>query len=278
MLPIPGNRWALGVILILALTPSAFAENHHVLDHAGIFTPEVRDEAERRLEKLHAATKKRVIVEVIAQLDEEEAEVYRELRRDRDRVRYFHELATTWAETVDLNGVYVLLCREPAGHAVAVWPPENDAFLPRDDQRRLDQIFANVPSRRPDHDAALLELVRQLENTLTANARTQSSADVRDGFRWTWTLGGIGVLMGVWTLAGILRTRLTGQQGEGVAAPPGASASILSGPAAGHGCYQMIFGKADPFEAPAIPTPADNAAVVATPQPVDDLIPPMESA
>jgi hypothetical protein len=244
----------------LALAGTALAGAGGVKDGIGYFSPDAVKQARREIDDLRHDTGKDLFVETVARLPEEKARQFRELRNEPARARFLNEVAEEHARDAGVDGVYVLLCKEPAGHAVIAWPKENETLFPREDRLALYRIFGKLKPGDRNQDAALLQAVETASRALKANVRAQAAPPSEDSFRWTTVLWVIGGLLLLWVVVGALRARVAAPR----AAAPAQGSPVLNGmigSAAGVWLYQAFFA-----------APQEPAAPDAAPSPAADVV------
>ncbi len=250
-----GGWWPALVAVGMGLAVPARAGDGGLRDDAGVFTEDARARAGRKIDALRQDNGKDLLVETLVRLPDEQADEVRKARRPRERKRLFRAIAEERAAAAGVDGVYVLLCKDPADHAVVVRPEENDFLLPFEERERVDRLFGSIRSSHfaRDHDATLLEGIALIDGALHANLRARAAAPVRDGFHWSAALWVAGALMGLWLVVNVLRARAAVRQGTPSAVLSGADvSSVMSGPAAGFWLLRALLA------APTVPEPAKD--------------------
>ncbi|MBL9167756.1 MAG: TPM domain-containing protein [Verrucomicrobiales bacterium] len=224
--------WVLGIV-----APQAAMAAPGVRDDAAVFssrTVRQADDAARMIQKqLH----KELLVETFAGIPEGRSEEYA-----RNREEFFSNLVRDRARSAQLDGIYVLVMKEPPPHRfriqVGVGPATREKAFLTSNRDELVRIFQS--SFREDRfDEGLQNGVAYVERTLRANLRPSAAAGTPSASpNGSWetaaatnepsSRGSIGsfLLLGVLLLGGILLVRflfrmMRGSQGGQLAGAGG---------------------------------------------------------
>jgi hypothetical protein len=239
VLPILAAGW----LAAAAPAPAAPA----VTDEAGFFTPEAVQKAEDGIKEIREAYHKDLVIETYKAVPEDKVKEVRNMT-PRARELFFQQWAEERARERNVDGIYVLLCRNPAYTQVVLGPNIDDSVFPEKDRNELAKKFAPRWGRR-NYDAQLLEAVTYARYRLHVNlveGGTPSSF-------WTWlgSLIAILVLLVVWLVVLVLRAAVAfwhHQSAEGPGAESGSGAfvgGILGGTVggrAGHWLWESLSG------------------------------------
>lgn len=264
---------AVGPLLaLLALTAGARAE-HGLRDQAGSFGTAARDEANRLMDEFKRRTGKDLLIETFARLPEPEANQIAKTHPASARRQRFQEIAERRAQEAGIDGIYVLLSKQPAGHAVAVWPPENDALFPREDREDLDDRFGDIRRLGRNHDADLLTAVQMTISAVESNRRAQAAGPIQDGFHWTDAVLAVAALCGLGLVLHLLRLSRPGFTRRAVEVRTSPDVCAAPSPAAaGYWLYQAIVLSRSGWKPPveeAPPQPLEPAPVTPLPSPAE---------
>jgi uncharacterized membrane protein YgcG len=227
---------------------NALAATPEVRDQAGFFGADAVQKANRALEEIRRQSGMELLIETYAEPPAAIAE--RLVRESRDQV--YADWAQERARQAGVNGIYVLITRNPAHLQVGVGSETRRvAFTNQDRDRLRDLLLSAFRQRR--YDEGLLEAVDFTRRTLELNlagsrspgqrpavpapgpapAREQAPGGV-GGFSWGTILlwGGI-ILVGLWVLSRVLQSRAAAARG-----PVGPE----YGPGTGYGAGQPGYG------------------------------------
>jgi uncharacterized membrane protein YgcG len=244
-----GKR-TLAAVALLALLGSAgrvHALTAEVRDEAGFFKPQTVAQANEVIKEIKQRYKKDLLVDTVRHVPEGKR---REATSpDTDvKARFFADWAIGRAREEGVNGIYVLITREP-GHVEVVVGNHTRTVFPDEDRRHLEHILL-AHFREKEYDEGLLEAVRYVRSALANEPRSGGAATPAgaehpglrgaDGAGWSlwhWLGLGLVVLLGVWLLSAVIRA-LTGagaQPAPGGYTGPGGPAGY--GPASGGGGF-----------------------------------------
>jgi len=229
-----GKRTMAGIALLglLASAGRAHALTAEVRDEAGFFKPETVTRANEVIKEVKQRYKKDLLVETVRHVPE--AERHEATSTDPAvKARFFADWADRRARQEGVNGIYVLITREP-GHVEVAVGNHTRAIFPDEDRRRRVQILLSH-FKKKEYDEGLLEAVRSVRSALAAEPRAGGAtapagskhpglpheprgADGGAGWGpWHWLGLGLAVLLGVWLLSAVIRALA----GAGAQPPPG---------------------------------------------------------
>jgi uncharacterized membrane protein YgcG len=260
-----GKRTLAGVALLglLSIVGPAQALTAEVRDQAGFFKPETVARANEVIKEIKQKYRKDLVVETFRHVPEgKEKEATSSDRKV--KARFFADWAIRRARQEGVNGIYVLITREP-GHVEVVVGNQTRKVFPDEERDRLAQILL-THFKKKEYDEGLLEAVRHVPSALAARQRTSgvaapagsAHAGLPHGQRgagggtgwglWHWVGIGLAVLLGIWVLSAVIRALSGGSQpAYGGAGGPGGSAGYGSGGGGGSffsGLLGGLFGAA----------------------------------
>jgi hypothetical protein len=181
------------------------------------------------------------------------------------RERYFTGWAKRRAKTVGVDGVYVLICKQPKHVHVLVYPDTPEQAFTDDNTKELRRRLERQLPKAPD--AALEDAAAFVRDTVKENlaAREAAAASIRFG-TVAWLLGAV---LGIWLLLSLVRAVLH-WRGAAAADPAhvGLTAGFfagLFGTTAGHWVYDRLFRA----HAPASPQPESDFLRTPVARPAD---------
>jgi len=227
-------------LVVLGSTPGALAARPEVRDQAGFFSAEAVQKANRDLEEIRRQSGKELVIETYAQPP---AEVAARLAKEaRDRV--YAEWAGRRATDAGVNGIYVVITRNPAHLQIAVGNETRRAAFTTANRDKLRDLLLNA-FRQKKYDQGLAEAIDFTRRTLDLNVGSRAATarpapvpaplppreratDGVAGFSWTTILlwGGL-ILVALWVVSRVMRNRaaeanrLGGAPGYGPGAGPG---------------------------------------------------------
>jgi uncharacterized protein len=212
--------------------PASHAQSGTIRDPAGFFSEPAKAEASRHIAELGRRFHKDIVVETFREIPE----AMRQGVNLQDKLavnRLFEQWTVQQARQHKVNGIYVLLTKEPSHLQIVVG---NDtqlrAFTLKDREALVSLMLGRLRAHQPD--AALLEGVNFVGTTMAAHATvrgqpqpaTPASAG-EGGIPWGTVLTVVLGLAAVWVVIGLFRSMAGG--GAGAGAGTGAGAVTSSG-------------------------------------------------
>jgi uncharacterized membrane protein YgcG len=200
-----------GVVLAVAPSPGAA----QVKDHAGLFQGQAVQQADQAIREIQQKYHKDLVVETFASIpDKAKGEEVKGLSPEA-RNPFFETWAKERARELKVDGIYLLICKEPlALEAISGWEG-HDQVLRVDPWKPLVQHV--LPGfREQKYDELLLETVRFVDTTLGANfpkGPIHASARRSEGTAplWESAAGRIGIavaaLIALGVVIGLIRGR-----------------------------------------------------------------------
>lgn len=188
----------------------------------------------------------------------------------RRRARFFQEWAEEQALKRGVDGVYVLMCKQPPDAAIAVSPDlEERGFT----GNRRSSLAGQYPKLWTswNRDKNFLWALEKTRDELVRTLQAQPVPAETHTPVWLWTVYLACGVLGLWFVVGVIRALMgsapppTSKQGPGhvAASNGGVAGSVLGGmfgAAAGFWIYQLIFGPR-----PSEPAPPATRPVTAPP-------------
>ncbi len=227
LLNLPLFLATIATLLVTALP--AWAGTTGIHDNAGFFSESAKADATSNITDLQRKLKKDVCVETFAEIP---IEIRGELNlQDKTSVnRAFEQWAVKRARELAVNGVYVLLVKQPAHLQVMVGnDTQRQAFTLADRDRLVSTMLTKLRSK--DNDGALREGMSFISATMRSHLTTRSTAptnsvavpvrryqnEVREepssGGNWLVSLLIIGVV--VWLVLALFRALFRGGMSAG---------------------------------------------------------------
>ena len=261
MINYPKHCVLLGVLAALLSGASVTqAQNGAIRDTAAFFSEAAKSEAGRSLTEIGRRFRKDLVIETYREIPETVRQGV-DLKDKPAVSRMFEQWTVQQARQLRVNGIYVLLTKEPAHLQVVVGnETQNNAFTLRDRDALAGLMLGKL--RNQQNDAALLEGVNFVFNTMAGHAalRTRPNAPAAGATtapagrsEGSSPLGTIlAVVLGlavVWLVIGLFRS-ISRSSGAGAGAGPVSSgggffSSLLGGmfgAAAGMWLYDQFSG------------------------------------
>jgi hypothetical protein len=149
---------------LLAFPISALALTPEVRDDAGFFKPETVEKANAILKEIKKDKKKDLLIETFRQAPRGKWEEEAKSSDAKEKDKFFQEWALERARKEEVNGIYVLICKDPPYIKVAVGNKTRKEFT--DDERdHLGKILVDR-FKKKEYDDGLLEAVRYVQSKL----------------------------------------------------------------------------------------------------------------
>ncbi|MGH7214272.1 MAG: TPM domain-containing protein, partial [Tepidisphaeraceae bacterium] len=164
----------LATALFLAMLPSICrAAPVAVRDDGGFFSPEAVAQANTFIRDLREKFGKDLVVDTVPGIP---ADMKAQYSHDR-RQQFFHDWAGKRAGEQGVDGVYVLISRDPRYAQVRVGSETKQReFTEQDGNRLRDELVANLA--QGNADLALLDAVRFVDHTMAANTGQKASTGI----------------------------------------------------------------------------------------------------
>jgi uncharacterized membrane protein YgcG len=148
----------------VAFVAGRFKEHPDIQDEGGFFSADAVRKAREGIAELRRQFGKDLVIETFKEIPADRKKDY----KPADRRRFFDAWAKDRAKTLGVEGVYVLVCREPASLQVEVGQEtRKKAFTMEDRNRLAEQLLKSFRERK--YDEGLLEAVKLVEARLKAN-------------------------------------------------------------------------------------------------------------
>ena len=235
--------FALGVLFGLSVVS---AGSGGVRDNGDFFSEPAKKEATRKILEIEKQYKKELVIETFTTIPEDVTQGI-DLTDIPARNKMFEQWAVKEARQQKVNGIFVLLSREPAHlHIVVGNETQNKAFTLTDRDNLAKLMLDKMRAKR--NDEALTECVKFVGTTIAghathvapsakhnnATATPSSSLATGSASPWGWIITAVVGLAVVWLIVGVLRSFM-GRSGAG------AGAGMMPG-ASGGGMFNSLLG------------------------------------
>ena len=153
-------------VALLAATP-AVALTPQVKDEAKFFSAEAVQKADRLIREIKDRHGKDLLIETFPTVPDDRAEKVKHMDRS-ERGRFFEEWARERARQEGVNGVYVLICKEPGHVQVEVGNETRQRAFTVEDRDRLRDILVKA-FKAKEYDQGLLDGVEYVRDTVQKN-------------------------------------------------------------------------------------------------------------
>jgi len=239
---------ALGFVFVTLFGSTiAVAGTGGVRDNGDFFSDSTKKEATRRISEIETQFKKDLVVETFTVIPEE-------IKRGVDLTdkpasnKMFEQWAVKEAKQQKVNGIYILLSREPAHLQIVVGnETQSNAFTLKDRDSLASLMLSKL--RAKQNDEALSECVQFVfttmashsalstkVNNLTASSVTGSvkAVQTEQAMPWGWIITAVVGIGAIWLIIGVIRSFAAGR---GTNAGPGMMPN-----AGGGGMFSSLLG------------------------------------
>ncbi len=260
MIPLTKIHTVLIAFVALVLgAPAARAATGGIQDGGAFFSEQAKAEATRVISDVQRTVKKDIVIETFAEIPAA-MKLGSDLSDKAAANRFFVQWAEKQARLQSVNGVYVLLVKQPAHLQVVVGNQTlKQLFTATDREALVSTMLTKL--RAKQSDAALLDGVQFVASTMRAHAapnaaaapahrnsaQPQPASGKESSSSWIWSA--IIIALVVWVGFGLLRSLLGGRTaGAGMAQGAGGGGFFRSllggmfGAAAGMWMYDQFFG------------------------------------
>ena len=190
-----GTRWMLVAAAmaasLLASGSASAALTAEIRDEAGFFSPEAIQRANAEIKEIKREFKRDLLIETYRGIPADKQEEFKKIDRNDRKARnqFFENWALSRAKAVDVNGIYIQICKDP-GHIqvdVGNQTQKKDFTLKNRDQlrellvRRFQEAskLKDEAEKKKVYDKALLEAVSFVHRTMSENLGKASAAPGR---------------------------------------------------------------------------------------------------
>ena len=208
------GRTLFGLIVVLFCgVATTRAQRGEIRDNAAFFSDTAKTEASRQIAEIGARFKREVVIETFQSVpDDLKQGVNLQDRAAQNRL--FEQWALRQARQLRVNGVYILISKEPAHLQVLVGNETQKSLFQLSDRDALvSAMRAKLRDRK--NDAALLEGIGLIATTMKTHVSTPSRAVARAKQTeamadeapspWNWVIAAVLGMIVVWIVIGIFR-------------------------------------------------------------------------
>jgi uncharacterized membrane protein YgcG len=172
-----GGWLLLAVCLVLATAVPALAVVPEVQDGAGFFKPEAIAKANDELAEIGRRFKKDLLIETYATVPADKVAAVKAMDKE-GRTKFFQEWANSRAKRRRVEGIYVLISKDPAHIQVEVGRQTEKAAFTIEDRNRLREILVDAFQKK-EFDRGLLDGVQYVEKTLEEHRANEPARRAR---------------------------------------------------------------------------------------------------
>ena len=216
---------ALGFVVATLLgTSLARAGLGAIRDNSGFFSESAKSEATRKISEIEQKYKKDLVIETFNEIPEEIKQGV-DLTNKAAMGRLFEQWTVKQAKQQKVNGVYILLSREPAHIQIVVGNETQNKAFTLMDRNNLSRLMLSK-LRKKQNDEALLEGVNfvfttmashVIPNNRTNNVSSSSAVPAVHGEQteqansWGWIVIAVIGIGAIWLIVGIIRSVFGGR-------------------------------------------------------------------
>ncbi len=216
---------ALGFVVATLLSTSiARAGLGAIRDNSGFFSESAKSEATRKISELEQKYKKDLVIETFNEIPEEITQGV-DLTNKAAMGRLFEQWTVKQAKQQKVNGVYILLTKEPAHIQIVVGNDTQKKAFTLMDRTNLTSLMLNK-LRKKQNDEALLEGVNFVLTTMASHApphnrgnnvsSSSASSPVKgvpseQANPWSWLIIAVIGIAAIWLIVGVLRSVMGGR-------------------------------------------------------------------
>lgn len=153
-------------VALLAAAPAP-ALSPRIKDDAHFFSAAAVDKADQVIRDVKDRDRKDLMIETFKTAPDDQADKVKQMDRT-ERARFFEEWARERARREGINGVYVLICKEPAHLQVEVGNETRKRAFTVEDRDRLSALLLKA-FKAKEYDKGLLDGVQYVRDTMREN-------------------------------------------------------------------------------------------------------------
>ncbi|MBI1917487.1 MAG: TPM domain-containing protein [Planctomycetes bacterium] len=159
-----------GLAEAVSFVAGRFKDNSDVCDDGGFFSADTMRKALAGIAEMRQRYGKDLVVETFKEIPAERKKDY----KADDRNRFFEAWAKDRLKALSVDGIYVLVCREPPHLQVIVGDEARKKAFTAEDRKQLAELLLKL-FRVRKYDEGLLEAVKLVEARLKANVGEKGS-------------------------------------------------------------------------------------------------------
>jgi uncharacterized protein len=158
--------------LLAAAVPARAALVAEVRDEAKLFKPETLREADQVIREIKRDFKHDLLIETFPGIPDDKKAAFNKVKDNKEeKERFFQEWALGRAKTAEVNGVYILIVKQPGHVQVEVGNDTRKKAFTLKDRDKLAEIMT-ADFRNKEWDKGLLDSVEYVRKTMEANLGT----------------------------------------------------------------------------------------------------------
>src|SRR5262249_14034496 len=170
------TRWipsalALAVLLAIAGVAVAWPLVYEVKDDGKVLGEEVIKKANAEIKTIKEQFKKDLVIETYKELPADDKEAYEKVAKDRkETAKFFAKWAQRRAEKMEVNGVYVVVFRNPTHLEIEVGTETGKKAFTLDDRTKVGELLS-AKIKEKEFDKAWLEATAFVHDTIKTNTK-----------------------------------------------------------------------------------------------------------
>jgi TPM domain len=162
-------RWLpLGLVACLGIVTPAHAVAPETKDGAKLFTPDAVKKADKEIREIARKFDKDLLIETLPGVPGAEAERVKQMSTE-ERGKFLRNWARDRAETAVVNGIYILILKDPPHLEIVITPKARSSFDQEAFTKLRDLLLRQL--RDKHYDEALLQAVDLVRDRLAAGAK-----------------------------------------------------------------------------------------------------------
>jgi uncharacterized membrane protein YgcG len=151
----------IALIVVMAVPGGAAAVAPEIKDDAKFFSPEAVKKANADIREIMRRYGRDLLIETFPSAPADRLAKVKEMSSE-DRAKFFHTWAVERAEAAVVNGVYILVCKDPAHVRVEITPKARSVFNERAYDKLTEILLNDFRAKRFDEGLeAAVRFVRQ---------------------------------------------------------------------------------------------------------------------
>lgn len=229
--------WKLLTVLVacLLVTGAAAAiEKPEVRDEEGFFQPETVEKANAIIRTLKQDFGKDLVVETFKSVPEHSVKEVKSMT-SRRMARFFQEWAEERASMLGVDGVFILLCKQPPYATVVVSEYLQERGFSEANRSAIARLLPTSWTSR-SRDTKFLQAIEKTRKEMIRALQTKPAPAVPPTPPWLYTVYFAGGLLALWFVVGLVRAVM----GAGTPAPTAGTPSHVA--ASGGGVVSGLLG------------------------------------
>jgi uncharacterized membrane protein YgcG len=160
--------WSLALLTLAALAARSAAVAPEIKDEAKFFSPDAVKKANAEIREIMRKYGKDLLIETFPTVPEDQRDKVKAMSRE-EKAKFFESWARQRAEAAVVNGIYILICKDPPHLQVEVSPKVRSMFSKAARDKLIETLVTNFQNK--EYDKGLQAAVQFVRERLAAETK-----------------------------------------------------------------------------------------------------------